>query len=161
MFILPQSTAMCIYVSPYLMRSAGTVGSNQVRNHSVQFFCFTSPFVFIVLFIKSWDVQLSFGKVLEAFLILFSHDDDAFKIQISTYMEECVSIVDPSDEQVGTVDGSVSREPEANVAVRPHLHLENYIGIANCPQELEVLIQINDMIPCLLRANFRSQTRKN
>ena len=148
---LPQTTQMCIYVSPCLIRSAGTVGSNQELKHSVYFI--TSSFCFL-LFIKSWDVQLNFGKLLEAFLILFSHDDDTFKLQ--TYMEECVSIVDPSDEHVGSVDGAVTWKAKANVAVCSHLYFEDDIGLAHRPQQLEVLIQINDMIPCLLGANFRS-----
>lgn len=81
------------------------------------------------------------------------------RIQISTYVEECVSIVDPSDEHIGTIDGSVARESKADVAVCSHLNLENDVGLTHRPQQLVVLIQINDMIPCLLGANFRSQTR--
>lgn len=68
-------------------------------------------------------------------------------------MEECVSIINPANEHICTVDGAVAGKPEANVAVRPDAHLEDNVRFSHCPQELVVLVQIDDMIPALLGTN--------
>lgn len=70
-------------------------------------------------------------------------------------MKECVAVVDPPNEHVGTVDGSVARETEADVAVRSHLNFEDDVGLSNRPQQLVVLVQVNDVIPRLFTANTR------
>lgn len=55
------------------------------------------------------------------------------KLKTETYVEECVSIVDPSDEDVRTVNCSISWEAEADVAASPHLDLEHNVRLAHLP----------------------------
>uniref|UniRef100_A0A182M7T2 Uncharacterized protein n=1 Tax=Anopheles culicifacies TaxID=139723 RepID=A0A182M7T2_9DIPT len=64
-----------------------------------------------------------------------------------SYLEVNLPILDPPDDNIRTVDGTVGGEPEPDVTVRAGLHLERDVLLTDAPQQPIVLVQIDRMVP--------------
>lgn len=79
------------------------------------------------------------------------------ELHLCTYIERYVSLVDPTDKDISTIDCSITREAEANVTVRLHLHFKQYIRLFDCPLQQIVFIQIHRMVPYLISMALRNE----
>jgi len=64
-----------------------------------------------------------------------------------TIIEEWMTLINPANEQVSTVDGAVTRESKSNVTSRPNLHFKSDVRIEDRPQQPIILVQVNLMVP--------------
>lgn len=58
-----------------------------------------------------------------------------------------LSLVDPTDDDVRSVDGAVLGEAQPDVAVRTGLDFERYVVSRYAPQQPVVIVQKHRMIP--------------